>query len=320
MADAQLQSIALSELFGRLNKAYDDGEIGVTGYTHQVNRAIEDIEENGVGALEAVESRMSQLDLAAAFDADNAVDKVIQPLEDLPAAATEAASGMTALDDHLNSATAAAIENANTLLGEEEGLHFVMSELTNAGIPDFRDAIIEATEIAITPMNLALGPEEPGMIWNFNKIIEISPAVEERIKKIREEIEKAVAAIKAFNEHAIAMVTNISMLESNVSSRGGGEALGMAMVTAGINGRRAGGGSVLAGGTYLVGERGPELFTPPTSGFITPNHALGSMSVAGGGITVHGDIHVHGAQNPRQLVSMIQREARKKGATLAQVQ
>lgn len=44
---------------------------------------------------------------------------------------------------------------------------------------------------------------------------------------------------------------------------------------------RAAGGPVSAGTSYLVGERGPEIFTPSTFGAITPNHALG------GGITVN---------------------------------
>jgi hypothetical protein len=38
---------------------------------------------------------------------------------------------------------------------------------------------------------------------------------------------------------------------------------------------RASGGPVLAGKTYLVGERGPELFNSPYSGTITPNNQLG---------------------------------------------
>ena len=38
---------------------------------------------------------------------------------------------------------------------------------------------------------------------------------------------------------------------------------------------RADGGPVSMGTTYLVGERGPELFTPNASGNITPNHAIG---------------------------------------------
>lgn len=35
-------------------------------------------------------------------------------------------------------------------------------------------------------------------------------------------------------------------------------------------GARAGGGPVVPGGAYLVGERGPELFTPATAGTVAP--------------------------------------------------
>lgn len=46
-----------------------------------------------------------------------------------------------------------------------------------------------------------------------------------------------------------------------------------------INGARATGGPVSAGGTYLVGERGPELLRMGgNSGFVVPNHLLGSAS------------------------------------------
>lgn len=43
-----------------------------------------------------------------------------------------------------------------------------------------------------------------------------------------------------------------------------------------LAGKRANGGPVVGNNTYLVGERGPELFTPSTSGNIVPNHDLGS--------------------------------------------
>ena len=42
---------------------------------------------------------------------------------------------------------------------------------------------------------------------------------------------------------------------------------------------RAAGGSVFGGSTYLVGERGPELFTPAGAGMITPNYALGGVTI-----------------------------------------
>jgi len=46
-----------------------------------------------------------------------------------------------------------------------------------------------------------------------------------------------------------------------------------------VAGKRAMGGPVRAGETYLVGERGPELMTVGASGFVTPNSALGGGSV-----------------------------------------
>ena len=43
-------------------------------------------------------------------------------------------------------------------------------------------------------------------------------------------------------------------------------------------GGAADGGPIKGGKTYLVGERGPELFTPGVSGMVTPNHALGGST------------------------------------------
>lgn len=45
------------------------------------------------------------------------------------------------------------------------------------------------------------------------------------------------------------------------------------------------GGSVSAGQQYLVGERGPELFTPGSSGSITPNSAMGGVQI--GQVVIH---------------------------------
>ena len=65
-----------------------------------------------------------------------------------------------------------------------------------------------------------------------------------------------------------------------------------------LDGARAMGGPVLAGGRYLVGENGPEIFEPHGSGRIIPNHALQGMaggSTGGGGWT--GDMIVK-AEDP----------------------
>lgn len=51
---------------------------------------------------------------------------------------------------------------------------------------------------------------------------------------------------------------------------------GFAPVSGGsFAGRRATGGSVFAGRSYLIGERGPEVLTMGASGFVTPNDRLG---------------------------------------------
>jgi hypothetical protein len=71
--------------------------------------------------------------------------------------------------------------------------------------------------------------------------------------------------------------------------------------------RRAMGGPVSAfGGPYIVGERGPELFTPSSSGNITPNHAM-----SGGGNTI--TVNVNGG-DPNQIVAAIQKWVRNNGA------
>ena len=69
--------------------------------------------------------------------------------------------------------------------------------------------------------------------------------------------------------------------------------------------RRADGGPVMRGSSYIVGERGPELFSPGVSGMITPNHALGGstnivVNVDASGSSVEGD-----EQKSRELGRMI---------------
>ena len=68
---------------------------------------------------------------------------------------------------------------------------------------------------------------------------------------------------------------------------------------------KAEGGPVKGGGSYIVGERGPEMFSPGVSGMITPNHALGGstnivVNVDASGSSVEGD-----EQQSRELGRLI---------------
>ncbi|MBR7651522.1 phage tail tape measure protein [Brucella oryzae] len=56
-----------------------------------------------------------------------------------------------------------------------------------------------------------------------------------------------------------------------------------------LDGKRAGGGRVKAGGLYQINEKGQELFAPGADGTIIPNHKIG-----GGGVTVHAPINLGG--------------------------
>jgi hypothetical protein len=46
-----------------------------------------------------------------------------------------------------------------------------------------------------------------------------------------------------------------------------------------MGGRKAIGGPVVSGNSYLVGENGPEIFTPTQAGSIIPNGASGRIVV-----------------------------------------
>jgi len=75
---------------------------------------------------------------------------------------------------------------------------------------------------------------------------------------------------------------------------------------------RADGGPVSRGKSYIVGERGPEMFTPGASGHITPNHALGGstnvvVNVDASGSNVQGD-ETQGKELGRAISAAIQSE------------
>ena len=61
-------------------------------------------------------------------------------------------------------------------------------------------------------------------------------------------------------------------------------------------GARANGGPVSGGSSYIVGERGPEIFTPSSSGMITPNSAIGGNTIT---------VNVQGA-DPQAVVRALQ--------------
>jgi hypothetical protein len=102
----------------------------------------------------------------------------------------------------------------------------------------------------------------------------------------------------------------------NVRDMIAGSAVGKAISK--YNPFKADGGPVSGGRSYIVGEKGPELFTPSASGSITPNHHMGDTG--GGGQTINMSINVSGVTDrtdkrdlAREIGDMINQELRRQG-------
>jgi phage-related minor tail protein len=107
-------------------------------------------------------------------------------------------------------------------------------------------------------------------------------------------IDGAIKGTKTLGEVASSVFGAIqrAIIQYGVSSFLGGLPGGLGKF---FSGERANGGSVMANKSYLVGERGPELFTPSRSGMVLSNNSMGGgptnivVNVDATGSTVEGD-------------------------------
>ena len=139
-------------------------------------------------------------------------------------------------------------------------------------------------------------------------------ATAEKYKKLGDAIKSnvtdaimgAIDGTKSLGESALGILKDLS---KQFLQMGINQAFGALGSTGGIlgmlfGGGKASGGTVKGGTSYMVGERGPELFTPGRSGSIAPNSAM-----AGANVTVNVDAtgsNVQGNQpNAAQLGKVI---------------
>lgn len=102
-----------------------------------------------------------------------------------------------------------------------------------------------------------------------------------------------------------------------VAGAGAGQAPSSAPTTAqagSIAGVAATGGTINGGRSYLVGERGPEIFTPNSSGYVTPNNGVGGGSVT---IVQHNNFAGVDSVNRQTLNQAL---ARNKSDTISAIQ
>jgi hypothetical protein len=127
----------------------------------------------------------------------------------------------------------------------------------------------------------AVGGVLAGLITGFSKLASFIASVVDRVKDL------------------------IELVRSNPLVKGIGSVIDNV-----FGGGRAAGGPVSGGTTYLVGEKGPELFTPNSSGAIIPNGAGGSGTTIN--LTVNGAIDPEGTA--RQIVDVLNRATARGGS------
>ncbi|MEP7304218.1 MAG: hypothetical protein ABJA98_01745 [Acidobacteriota bacterium] len=152
----------------------------------------------------------------------------------------------------------------------------------------------------------------------INAMIKLVAANEKAIDDVKTKADAAKQAAAA-QTYSVASAYSTGDLAARAAATGGmiakdyygNDYVYIPGVNAAPTGHRAEGGPVAAGASYLVGERGPELYTPGANGFITPNGS-------GGGATVVNHIYVNGtaADVARQVADRILRTM-KTGARLS---
>jgi hypothetical protein len=112
---------------------------------------------------------------------------------------------------------------------------------------------------------------------NWDSIVAFAITMWENIKTT---FKNGIDAVVTFFDPLLNVIEKV---KNAMSSIGEGIKSSVSSAVKKITGKKASGGGVGTGGTYLVGEQGPEIFTPATTGSIVPNHRLAG---AGGGMNL----------------------------------
>lgn len=117
--------------------------------------------------------------------------------------------------------------------------------------------------------------------WVTEKVLNpLKKAFEDVWASITSTVHSAMDAVMSYINPIINTVENLLSKIGQVGSYVGSKVSGaFSAVTSAISGTRAAGGPVSDGSSYLVGENGPEIFTPSMSGSITPNGGGGGIVI-----------------------------------------
>ena len=207
--------------------------------------------------------------------------------------------GLTPLISGIVNQVIPAVQSFINSIGGEEGIKKALSSFVD-GVKMIFIPVFQGLKFAFDQIRKAVEDNKESFIALFEFMKVLAPYFGGALKLAIQGIGIALSAVVKI----VATLIDGFRTLINLGSKIGGAIGGM------FGGNRAAGGPVSAGTTYLVGEKGPELFTPSRSGNIIPN---GSM---GGGSNVI-NITVNGAIDPistaRQITQILNREATLSG-------
>nr|WP_306766360.1 phage tail tape measure protein [Shinella pollutisoli] len=157
---------------------------------------------------------------------------------------------------------------------------------------DFKDAVsIEALVAAFKSANaqiFAAGADMIQSLWD---------GMVSKVEQLIAWVKTIPARIKA------AITTDLSgAIRGLIPSWAGGGGGGGGDSQPAVDGKRASGGPVYPGRSYLVGEQGPEIITPSRSGYVHPNGSGG-----GGSFNQTVNINITGAQDDEAIIDKVKR-------------
>ncbi len=179
------------------------------------------------------------------------------------------------------------IQDTKTLIAEKEGVILALEEASKSTNEDITAEVTDRKTLMQQLIDLN-GTE-------YNQLTEIGKLYEQIGTSIRngmvDAIEGAINGTKTLGEVATAVFGQIqrSLIQYGVNAFLGSLGGGIGKFFS-LSGNRANGGAVMRGSSYMVGERGPEIFTPSSSGTISTGGSTNVVvNVDAGGTTVEGD-------------------------------
>ena len=276
-----------TEHLGNMSKQVQSGEISIADFRAEMERAavaagktsfIYDQWGNVIGKqLNPAVREQIELQLTAIGVNDDARDRMGE-LASATQAAGDASAAFNDAQSNLNSTQA--------LLNE--GMKRYSAELL------FNKAAANLDEEAALQLGLAMGVVDANTVLAMEKLATLRYQYDSN----RDGAISAAEAANGYSSAVIALNERISALSDKTITITYREIIERIMATAGTTpgGGRQHGGPVMGGSPYVVGEAGPELFVPGSSGNVIDNRRFDRMiailesiagSTSGGNVTIN---------------------------------